>query len=364
MTQKETIKSLNQSNESFCNAIENNSIPLFDANIQIELMILYLRANITIIRELNLKDIEDIALNSNYIIHNNVIIYNNTIYSPETLKEILERIHSSLTDHNKNKIIAFSKSSNTFPKQEHPLSSKILKLKTNNMTFNERGEVFERTISLNQDTRPYIYEVKTNYLENLYKLINISFNQGQVDIEPLEFYSVASLLRLYSLIYLSSFTKIIYQDLNIPQNAIALRVPNYQDPEVLKINQKTYEILAKKKRIETRLYSAQDEKTKTQMHRLSEYYRRLVLESMIESYFIQTEPEIYNKNLIDNIISCLNKGYFDINFSYLNPLVRIFNIEKGKVTFICTMHLSIFYNIVNNKNINKQDLKKLEYKNE
>lgn len=363
MTSKETLKSLVQSNENL--ESEHNSAQIIDSNIQIELMILYLRANIDILKKLNIPDIEDIAMNSNYTISNGIIVHNNTLYYLSTLKEIVEKIHN-FHETQERKIIAFPKRT-TFLTEEKPSSFKIIELRQNKISFNERGEIFERTISIDSDTKPYIYNVKANYLDGLYKLIELSFTENKINIEPPQWQALSSLLRFYSfIIYQGSHKQIPYQELNIPQNEIGLRVPNNTNPEVQKANLKTQEILIKMRVVESKALQATDEQTKIKMHRMTEYYRRLALESMLNSYFIQTEPAVYNKNLITNIIESLNNGYFDINFNYLNPLVRIFNIKKGKITFMCTMHLNVFYNIVNSKvlNNNQNTEKKLEYKNE
>ena len=349
----DTYHNLITSNESFSNAIKSGSTPDIDEYIRFELVFFYLKINQQYLTSLDdHEELIELLHSKNTTMNAQYIINGNQIYSIDYLIKLIMKVEEY------KKRIEPSCEIIPMPHIEYePVEIEIDKEPTiiplkdqlsQFLTMSDRRSIFEHTLMIDRETRPYIDSVRQTYTNEISSTIISILNKEDKELDPITLSLISSYINF---IPLFRKDKIPYEKLNIPQNIIGVAKTKYEDEEVCeKINQidnleRASEELKNRKRLLEKYCPHEKGKIALLEFKIRAMERK-EFEVDIESYFERTKPEKYNKNFVTNLLKCFESGYVDIDFLYKDPLVRIFDIEENNVTFYAAIHLSSLLNIV------------------
>lgn len=362
MTQRElsTLKTLVESNNSFSNAIKNKGPYILETPIIIELIIYYLTLNKEDFLNLNIPN-KNIYLSlikdHNYIIEDNYIIVDNTTISIDILKDLVNRIEESKTNH-PNKVVYFTNANiNREHRLHRPQKGQIIQFKDaqKNLFYTslERAAIFERTTEINFETLPYINRTRTDFIALVNDIVLKAINSNLDNYNPKYLKVILSYLKLYPFMtYAKNKIEFSCNELQIPQNEIGLRKSTY-DNELMKDIEKKLALLI---RVEERLIY---EREKIEMdvsinaNLLTNIEQELIEigkeknNYFVSLYLLRTSPEVYNENILNYLTKSFEQGYIEINRFLSNPIIKSFYIKNDTTEYYSAMRLETLINLFN-----------------
>lgn len=366
MKEKEydTLNNFVNSNDSFYNAIKNKEKINPDTYLSFELLILYFKINYEFVKKLNQYDynlITDLIKNNNFTIENNVIVYKDKYYSISYFMNLLNTIENIKNETRKEKIIKLNlKPKDT--KDKKTKNSKVIDLsiyqRSVYFTMKEREYFFERSIVVDDITKPFIFTSNMYFKELLNYLIMYILEKkiDQVNYKYLEL--------LYSYIFLYPFTcyangkeEIHFEKLDIPKNEIGLRKSTYKDDEYLRcLEDEMQELSTKHQRLKNQKETMKKclLNYEAKVHRIDEHIcaiEKKQIDNLYSQHAYKNTDEIYNANLLAFITKSFEQGNIYINESFEDPVLKFFYIENNEVLFYCAMHLKTLLKIFDSKTL-------------
>lgn len=371
MTEKElsTYQNFINTNNSFSYALENNTPIKPNIYLKVELLILHIRHKcsnfcIPISNKILIQ-----LLNGNFYIEDDHIIIEEKHYTIEDLYSMSESLNSSIAITMKPIPIRLSttnKEPTTGTKQCRVINI-MDRFPKPNFTLEEREIIFERTCRIDEETLPYIREMRYRFIEVVDSLIPNILNET-IDYDEETYYKIiASYLKLYPFAgYAANKTNIPYENINLPLNEIGLTKIKYNDAHLESIKRRVKELNKVVKKI------SQDTETIISSNVISN--KRLIDSRNRRTIFINAEiasllfeyneyshnPEVLNKLFFESIYEALIKGNIIINHYFLDPVIKLFTIKNGEVTSFIAIHLTTLLNIIDSNILSSKDTKKLE----
>lgn len=355
-----------ESNYSFSDAIESKEISL-DFNVTIELILLYLRTRFAVLSELKLNNkevLEDIIMNNNYQIIDNQLIYNGEVIELKHLLDIV-RLVKEQPNTNLAKVYYFKQP----PKKEEPEDSKLIHfpgriiefVPSKTKSYDQKSREYNATYVVDEESKSYIRETKNNFKSLMDKIIEALLNDDLNSLNKTTLRIISGLLDIYSLHYLSSHNQELIGRLNFPIKKIGIGEIKYDNQEIQDC-ERQIEKLKKKltSLMQRRKYLTYAKKTNVRLYQKLEMEENsLSLEIMnllVNLSELREQPSIYNINLINNIIRCIERNHVEVSTKPANPRITFFNVEKDMTNFHATMNLDTFTSI-----LDKDDILSIDY---
>jgi len=357
-----------KNNYSFYHALENQGPIYVNSYVKFELILYYLKLNKNILlnNSLEFKDIISFLENDDYLITEDCLITSNQSYSLDSFYSLLNRVRD-LKQHS-NQPIPFKSYSIKEPSIKIYNHSKTVSLPKNSylhQPFLSERDNFAILLTDNKDCYNYPKEVKEEYKYRMEKLI-LSFLNDQ--LPPLEQpYNELTILISYLKIFplKKSFKELPSIFCHIPINEIGLRKMNYEEEEIKQYQESIRETIIAKIRLQKKYDFSLRYNTMSHLYleQLGQNIRRMKIREFQQrfEYYCQTHnSEIFNHNYLKNILISLESGYVDLNYSYYNPVVRLFHLDHQKAIFYTELHLETLLNLFDDESfINSLDAKKL-----
>ncbi len=367
MTDKEllTYQHFISSNNSFSYAVENYLPFKPDIYIKVELLILHIRHIFSQANQSPSNDIISALLNGNYYIEDERIVIMNQSYTIEELNDKVE-----LKDSNYITQIHFP---TTQPINVVNLTGKCQVINITDhffradFTLQERGIIFERTCKVDNDTLPFINEMRCRFIE---LMDNISTNiiNGTIDYDEDIYYKVlSSYLTLYPFMdYAKGKLRIPFEKLSLPLNEIGLTKVKYSDEYLDTLKHKIMELRSQAKRITNETDIILSSGFISNKHILDLRNRKTIfLDAEISRLLFEYNdyshtPDVLNPIFFEFIYEALLSGNVIINRFFADPVIKFFTIEKDEVTSYIAIHLATLIRVFDPSILTSQE-KKLEY---
>ena len=348
----ETFKQFIDSNEMFLEGLKNNKKQFKDSNVQIQLLIIYLKINIDELKKITDDELLiDLIENDDYYINGENICNESVFYSLTNLKKLMILIETNIQTKNHEKVIEVDFVREAIPSmykktksiEEEPLQIPYI-------TKGERRYIFERTLSITPETEVYIEDVENDFRANISYIIYCIFNNEEELCIEESLKLVYSLLKLYPLLmyYKDEFPLEIF---NIPQNEIALIKATYCNDYIRFKEKKIDECEHKKEILRLRKEyisrwtigpNKRLEKIEAEIDRIN----RREFSIGIELYEVKHTKYNYNEQIFCIILEAIKQFHVDMRMNGNDPLITLFNIENNNVENLIDIHLSTFSKLI------------------
>ena len=357
----ETYLKILQGNDTFCKTEE------IDSNLKIAIILLYLKANYSVLESLELRNLEvlkDILLNDNYTIVEERIIYNGTIIEIPYLIEIINLVRHH-KDAKQNNVIDFkSRMSDKVIKLPQSSEAKIIEFKPKQekvKTYEELSAEFNITFNVTQEMTYYVEETEERFKDLMNEIIDGLLSNRLKDIDKSTLSFLSGLLNIYALNYIHQHDKQYLNSIILPSSHIAIGKSNYGGQEVHQCIHKIETAKARMQEIDRkeRVLDYFDRLSTTAYERFEQEKEIIgndIMKMFSDLYYIRSKPYIYNPHLVENIMRSIIENHVEMNTKYSKPRLKFFCLEKDAAIFHSAMSLDTLNNL-----INKEDLLQLNY---
>lgn len=344
-----------KSNKSFLDAIESKEVTL-DFNLQIEIILLYLKTNYSIIEELGLKQLEllkDIIINDNYVIENDSLVYKGNIIPLSYFINIIKLVKNYVPKQLDN-IIKFPGSKivnirNT-PRKEGEIIDFVPRT-GKQKSYNELSSIFNANLRVTEEIEQYIEETEDNFSDFMDTIIDGVIENNINELNKTSLHTLVGLLDVYALSYYHHHDSEFLNNIILPNAKINLTKCNFQNAEMKEYERKIEKLQMKMNNVDIREKALHYYKKLSDVrYRAFESQKEIIgneiMALIAENYTVRNRPYIYNPHLIENLIKSITDKHVELNTKSANARLKFFNVEGDEAVFFATIHLSTLTNLI------------------
>lgn len=240
-------------------------------------------------------------------------------------------------------------------------------LKAKNFTKEERAYFLEKSLTVNEDTLPFIRENNEEFKNTINKMIVGMLTDNLVFDKRIYFEIFVGYLRLYPL-FVYAKDAFDFSCFKIAQNAIGLPKFEVDDEEIRRMNEEFRSLSEEHLKLERKLsylesYVPSSGRILLVKRRLRELEFQLQDYSYLYYDYVHSE-KVYNENLFRYVSEAFCQGNIFVYGNGKNPVVKMFVVHGAKIDFFGMMRLHTLTHFIDRSNLNLDVFEKRLIKNE